>query len=172
MFSNNERTGRRVPLNTHAPLTRPGTRSTDLHVDQSSMAGGYARIAVAESPCRTDCFHVPRDEAGRGNGVHFLPLSRGFGSASLRGMNLTLPDVPITRQMGDAQLRLELACALYAQGKVTKVSGAELAGVDFFSFQKALGERRISTYTVEDLHGELEAMDRMFAKGDAGPRQS
>jgi hypothetical protein len=25
---------------------------------------------------------------------------------------------------------------------------------------------------VEDLHGELEAMDRMFAKGDAGPRQS
>jgi len=68
-------------------------------------------------------------------------------------------------------LRLELACALYAQGKVTKVSGAELAGVDFFAFQKALGERRISTYTVEDLHGELEAMDRLFAKGDAEPRK-
>ena len=85
-------------------------------------------------------------------------------------MNLTLPDVPITRQMGDAQLRLELACALHAQGKVTKVGGAELAGVDFFSFQKALGERRISTYSMEDLHGELAAMDRLFGKKDAEPR--
>ena len=87
-------------------------------------------------------------------------------------MNLTLPDVPITRQMDDAQLRLELACALYAQGKVTKVGGAELAEVDFFSFQKALGERRISTYTVEDLHGELEAMDRIFAEGRSKPGAS
>ncbi len=86
-------------------------------------------------------------------------------------MNLTLPDVPITRQMGDAQLRLELACALHAQGKVTKVAGAELAGVDFFSFQKALGERGISTYTVEDLHGELEAMEQLFGKDDAEPRK-
>ena len=92
-------------------------------------------------------------------------------AVSLRSMNLTLPDVPITRQMGDAQLRLELACALYAQGKVTKVSGAELAGVDFFSFQKALGERRISTYTVEDLHGELEAMDRILGKATGEPRE-
>ena len=83
----------------------------------------------------------------------------------MRGMNLTLPDVPITRQMGDAQLRLELACALYAQGKVTRVSGAELAGVDFFSFQKALGERRISTCTLEDLHDDVKALDRLFSKG-------
>ena len=86
-------------------------------------------------------------------------------------MNLTLPDVPITRQMGDAELRMELACALHAQGRVTKAGGAELAGVDFFSFQKALGERRISTYTVEDLHGELEAMDRLFPKGGAEPQK-
>lgn len=67
-------------------------------------------------------------------------------------------------------MRLELACALYAQGKVSKVSGAELAGVDFFSFQKALGDRRISTYTVEDLHGELAALDRLFGKAGAEPR--
>ncbi len=73
--------------------------------------------------------------------------------------------------MGDAQLRLALACALHAQGRVTKVAGAELAGVDFFSFQKALGERGISTYTVEDLHGELEAMDRLFGKDDSEPRE-
>lgn len=92
-------------------------------------------------------------------------LEFGCGAGMVRGMNLTLPDVPITRQMGDAQLRLELACGLYAQGKVTKVSGAELAGVDFFSFQKALGERRISTCTVEDLHDDVKALDRLFPKG-------
>ena len=90
----------------------------------------------------------------------------------VRGMNLTLPDVPITRQMGDAQLRLELACALYAQGKVTKVSGAELAGVDFFTFQKALGERRISTCLVEDLHEDVKALDRLFPEDSGGLEKS
>ena len=83
------------------------------------------------------------------------------------GMNLTLPDMPATAEMTESDLRIELACALYARGKVTKVSGAELAGVDFFSFQTALAERQISSYTVEDLHGELAAMDRIFGKVDA-----
>ena len=96
-------------------------------------------------------------------------LEFGRGAGMVRGMNLKLPDVPITRQMGDAQLRLELACGLYAQGKVTKVSGAELAGADFFSFQKALGERRISTCTVEDLHDDVKALDRLFSKGAGEP---
>ncbi len=86
-------------------------------------------------------------------------------------MTFTLPDVPATARMTEEELRLELACALYARGKVTKVSGAELAGVDFFSFQKALGARGISTYTVEDLHGELDAMDRLFGESGAAPRQ-
>src|SRR5437764_10713788 len=36
-FSKSVVTGNRVPLNTNAPLTRPGTRSTDLHSDQSSI---------------------------------------------------------------------------------------------------------------------------------------
>lgn len=94
-------------------------------------------------------------------------MFEGALAVKLRAMNLSLPDLPATARMTEAELRLELACALYAQGKVTKMSGAELAGVDFFSFQKALGQRGISTYTVEDLHAELEAMDRIFGKGDA-----
>lgn len=64
-------------------------------------------------------------------------------------MTLTLPDSPTTERMSEAELRLELACALFAQGKIGKVGGAELAGVDFFTFQGALGERGISFYTVE-----------------------
>jgi len=87
-------------------------------------------------------------------------------------MTLELPDLPATTQMTGAELRLELACALYAQGKVTKVSGAELAGVDFFSFQKALGERRISTYSVDDLHDDLKTLDRLVAKGTDEPEKS
>lgn len=46
-------------------------------------------------------------------------------------MTLHLPDIPAATRMTEAELRLELACALYAHGKATKVSGAELAGVDF-----------------------------------------
>jgi predicted HTH domain antitoxin len=57
--------------------------------------------------------------------------------------------------MSEAELRLELACALYAQGKIGKVGGADLAGVDFFAFQSALGERGISSYTVEMIEDDL-----------------
>src|SRR5439155_18239736 len=40
-FSNNVTTGNLVPLKTNAPLTRPGTRSTAPHSDQSSMQEDY-----------------------------------------------------------------------------------------------------------------------------------
>lgn len=58
--------------------------------------------------------------------------------------------------------RLELACALYARSKLTKVRGAELAGVDFFTFQQALQERRICTYTLDDLNQEVAALNELF----------
>ena len=70
-------------------------------------------------------------------------------------MTLTLPDSPTTERMSEAELRLELACALYAQGKIGKVGGADLAGVDFFTFQGALGDRKISSYTVEMIEEDL-----------------
>lgn len=60
------------------------------------------------------------------------------------------------------ELKLELACALYARGKVTKARGATLAGVDFFAFQDALKQRHISTYTLEDLDREIDALNRLF----------
>jgi predicted HTH domain antitoxin len=64
--------------------------------------------------------------------------------------------------MSPEDLRLELACALYARGKLTKVRGAELAGVDFFAFQQALKERRISTYSIEDLDREVAVLKEHF----------
>ena len=87
-------------------------------------------------------------------------------------MTLNLPDIPAATRLTEAELKLELACALHGQGKVTKVSGAELAGVDFFTFQKALGERRISTYSVEDLHDDVKVLDRLFAKDTGEPEKS
>jgi predicted HTH domain antitoxin len=69
-----------------------------------------------------------------------------------RSMTLQLPDNPAFEE---AELRLELACALYARGKIGKVSAAEFAGVDFFTFQRALGERRISFYSEEMLREDV-----------------
>jgi predicted HTH domain antitoxin len=86
-------------------------------------------------------------------------------------MTLTLPDSAIPAEMRPAQLRLELACALYAQGKLTKVRGAELAGVDFFTFQQALKEREISTYTVDDLEREVATLSEPVSGPFAVPAQ-
>ena len=77
-------------------------------------------------------------------------------------LTLTLPDEPTARRWTEAELRLELACAMHARGKLSKAAGAAMAGVGFFTFQEALGERGISNYTVDDLHGELEALQEGF----------
>jgi predicted HTH domain antitoxin len=62
-------------------------------------------------------------------------------------MNLELPDLESIETFSPAELRLELACALYAQGRLGKIAATDLAGIDFFSFQRALEERQIPGYT-------------------------
>ena len=71
-------------------------------------------------------------------------------------MIIDLPEIQAMRDVSLNEIRLELACALYARGRIGKVTGSELAGVDFFTFQQALGERRIDTYTEEMLDHDLE----------------
>jgi predicted HTH domain antitoxin len=73
-------------------------------------------------------------------------------------MTLTLPDNLGLDDLTTDDLRLELACALYARGRVGKVRGAELAGVDFFTFQGILGERGIERYTAEMLAEDWRTM--------------
>lgn len=81
----------------------------------------------------------------------------------LPGMTLTLPDEPALRELSDAELRTELACALYARGKISAVGGSHLAGMDLVAFQGALVERGIPrNYSVGDLHDDLAAMDRLL----------
>ena len=79
-------------------------------------------------------------------------------------MTITLPDMPETARLSGDDLRLELACALYARGRIGKVRAAELAGVDFFTFQKALEERGIPLYSEEMLANDLETLKTLFPR--------
>lgn len=62
-----------------------------------------------------------------------------------------------------AELRLELACALYARGKITAVTGSHLAGFDLITFQSALKERGIvRNYTLGDFRDDMAALKKLF----------
>ena len=73
-------------------------------------------------------------------------------------MTLTLPDLPLREQVSNQELKLELACALYLRGRIGKLAGAELAGVDFFTFQGALADRGIALYTLEMVEEDLHTL--------------
>ena len=77
-------------------------------------------------------------------------------------MTLTLPDMPETAGLAPDDLKLELACALYARGRIGKIAAAEMAGLDFFSFQHALQERAIPLYTEQMLADDLQALKKLF----------
>jgi predicted HTH domain antitoxin len=78
-------------------------------------------------------------------------------------MVLTLPDEPALRQFSADELRLELACALYARGKLSAIGGSHLADTDLITFQGALVQRGIPrNYSVQDLHDDVAALDRLL----------
>jgi len=79
-------------------------------------------------------------------------------------MTITLPDIPDASPLAPAEVRLELGCALYARGRVGKIAAAELAGVDFFTFQRALEERGIPLYTGEMLADDLQTLGALFPR--------
>ena len=79
-------------------------------------------------------------------------------------MTITLPDMPENARLSEDDVRLELACAWYARGRMGKVRAAEMAGVDFFSFQRALEERGIPLYTEEMLADDLETLKTLFPR--------
>ncbi len=64
--------------------------------------------------------------------------------------------------MSPEELRRELACALYARGRVGKIAAAELAGVDFFAFQRALAERGQPLYRDAMLDEDLQNLKALF----------
>ena len=77
-------------------------------------------------------------------------------------MTIEVPDLPATERFSPDELRLELACALYARGRIGKITGTHMAGVDIFTFQRALGERRIPQYTEQMLAEDLATLEKLF----------
>ena len=79
-------------------------------------------------------------------------------------MTIELPDVPAGERLTSEEIRLELACALYARGRIGKVAATEMAGVDFFAFQRALGERGVPLYTQQMLASDIQSLNETFPK--------
>ena len=78
-------------------------------------------------------------------------------------MTLELPEISAIRRFSAEDLRLELACALYARGRLSAVSGADLSGTDLLAFQAALLERKIPRqYSAEDLDDDLATLEKLF----------
>jgi len=79
-------------------------------------------------------------------------------------MTITLPDLPATANLAPDEMRLELACALYSRGRIGKVAAAEMAGVDFFTLQRALEDRGIPLYTEQMLADDLQTLKALFPR--------
>ncbi|HAB18758.1 MAG TPA: UPF0175 family protein [Verrucomicrobiota bacterium] len=79
-------------------------------------------------------------------------------------MTLTLPDTVENVRLTPGEVRVELACALYARGLIGRASATELAGVDFFAFQHALGERGIPIVTPQMLEDDLASLKALFPR--------
>lgn len=70
-------------------------------------------------------------------------------------LHVPVADVP-------KHIRIELACALYSQGRLSLAQAAELSDMSRLEFAEQLGSRNIPRhYTAEDL-----ATDEQYARGE------
>ena len=72
-------------------------------------------------------------------------------------MILTLPDDLALGQVSEGELRLGLACGLYASGQVSRNVAARIAGLARSAFDEALFQRNIASYTPDMLAEDLQA---------------
>jgi predicted HTH domain antitoxin len=72
-------------------------------------------------------------------------------------MTLTLPDDPALGQVSEGELRLGLACGLYASGQVSRNVAARIADLERPAFDEALFQRNIASYTPDMLTEDLQA---------------
>lgn len=79
-------------------------------------------------------------------------------------MKIDLPDLPVGEQLTAEEIRLELACALYARGRIGRIAATEMAGMDIFTFQRALSERGIALYTQQMLASDIQSLNESFKK--------
>lgn len=84
-------------------------------------------------------------------------------------MTIELPDVRIgSHSLTSEEARIELACALYGQWKVSISQAVKIAGISRVELWKELGRRKIPIqYGMEDLEHDLRVMDELAAKKTA-----
>lgn len=73
-------------------------------------------------------------------------------------MTITLPDNPALVEMGEAAIRVDLACGAYAAGHLSRQLAADVAGVSRHAFDEALFVRRIPSYTEEMFAQDMETL--------------
>ena len=76
-------------------------------------------------------------------------------------MTITLPDDPALQDLDEGQLRLDLACSLFAAGRISRGVAARLAGLGSLPFDEELFRRRIPSFTEEMLEQDLAALARL-----------
>lgn len=72
-------------------------------------------------------------------------------------MTITLPDNPALLRLSEAEIKLEIACGLFAASRISRSVGTRIAGLDRAAFDEALFVRRIPSYTSEMLDQDLAA---------------
>jgi predicted HTH domain antitoxin len=78
-------------------------------------------------------------------------------------MTLTLPDEPALAMFREDQLRLELACALYASRSISRGLAAKLAGMEQDTFEAELHSRCISNGAKpSDLDADLAVLNKLL----------
>jgi predicted HTH domain antitoxin len=76
-------------------------------------------------------------------------------------MKITLPDDPALQHLDEAQVRIDLACGMFAGGRVSRSIAARIAGLEALAFDEELFRRKIPTFTEEMLDQDLVALDRL-----------
>jgi predicted HTH domain antitoxin len=68
-----------------------------------------------------------------------------------------LPDDPALGQVSEEELRLGLACGLYASGQISRNVAARIAGLERLAFDEVLFQRNVASYTPDMLSEDLHA---------------
>lgn len=79
-------------------------------------------------------------------------------------MILTLPDDPALAGIAESDIRLDLACAFYAAGRISRAVAARMAGMERLAFDEELYQRRIPSYSEEMLEEDMATLSKLFSR--------
>lgn len=79
-------------------------------------------------------------------------------------MTITLPDDPALLDLTEADILLDLACALFAAGRISRTVAARLARIERREMDEELFRRRISGFTEETLDEDMAALNTLLSR--------